>query len=95
MTVAYLIMAHEADAQLALLISTLLADERSRLYLHLDAKAGDLGAAAHLAADRLTVLDDRLVVNWGGYSIVAATQRLLARALREPPTTHFVLLSGS
>ncbi|WP_158805806.1 beta-1,6-N-acetylglucosaminyltransferase [Acidisoma sp. L85] len=93
--VAYLILAHAADEQLRLLTNQLLADPRSTVYLHLDAKVSNLGWIGVYGASRLVVLPNRKVVNWGGYSIVDATILLLERALLDKNNQRFVLLSGS
>lgn len=94
-TVAYLVLAHEANEQLFRLINALLADKRSRVYLHLDAKLLDLGWTEVFGDPRLVVLPSRLGVNWGGYSVVKATLLLLRRALADSPNRQFVLLSGA
>ena len=94
-TVAYLVLAHAADEQLQLLTGALLADCRSRVYLHLDAKVFDLDWIEHQTDPRFALLTDRRVLNWGGYSIVEATMRLLRSALSETTNQRFVLLSGT
>jgi hypothetical protein len=94
-TVAYIILAHAADEQLRLLTDALLADCRSRVYLHLDAKVLDLNWIEHYTCPRFVLIADRRVLNWGGYSIVEATLRLLQSALSEGSNQRFVLLSGS
>jgi len=93
--VAYLVLAHAADEQLRLLTNALLADPRSRVYLHLDRKLLDLGWVGSCAGPRLVVLSDRATVNWGGYSVVDATLRLLKSALSDESNQRFVLLSGA
>ncbi|MBW4022113.1 MAG: beta-1,6-N-acetylglucosaminyltransferase [Proteobacteria bacterium] len=94
-TVAYLVLAHAADEQLRLLTDELLAEGRSRVYLHLDAKVLDLKWLDSHARSRLFLIADRRALNWGGYSIVEATLRLLRVALSEAGNQRFVLLSGS
>ena len=93
--IAYLIMAHAVNEELDLLVRTLLLDDRSRIYVHIDAKVKDLGWLAHRAEPRLTVLDNRIIVNWGGYSVVKATLLLLDYAFRDDQNLRFVLLSGA
>lgn len=94
-TAAYLVLAHEANDQLWRLTNALLADARSRVYLHLDAKLLDIGWTEHHGDPRLVVLPRRIAVNWGGYSVVEATQLLLRRALMDSSNEQFALLSGS
>ena len=94
-TVAYLILAHAADERLRLLTNVLLTDSRSTVYLHLDAKVRDLNWLEAYMDLRFVLIPDRRVLNWGGYSIVEATARLLQSALSEATNQRFVLLSGS
>jgi hypothetical protein len=94
-TVAYLILAHAADEQLRLLTNALLADGRSRVYLHLDAKVLDLNWIEGHTGPRFVLIADRRSLNWGGYSIVEATLRLLRSALSDAANQRFVLLSGT
>jgi len=94
-TVAYLVLAHEANEQLFRLTNALLADKRSRVYLHLDAKLFDVGWTEFHGDPRLVVLLNRVEVNWNDYSVVEATLALLHRALTDSTNERFVLLSGS
>jgi hypothetical protein len=94
-TVAYLILAHAADEQLRVLTNALLSDRRSRVYLHLDAKVLDLNWIESMICPRFVLIEERTALNWGGYSIVEATLRLLRTALSDPTNRRFVLLSGS
>lgn len=93
-TIAYLIMAHEINDQLQLLIESLCSDERARIYVHIDAKVVGLGWLSR-KIDRVNVLQDRTVVNWGGFSVVEATLALLNAALADKQNERFVLLTGS
>lgn len=93
-TIAYLVMAHAINDQLKLLIDSLLSDPRARLYIHIDAKVMDIDRLA-ADADRVTVLTDRTIVNWAGFSVVEATLALLNVALLDKENERFVLLSGS
>jgi hypothetical protein len=93
--VAYLVLAHAADEQLRLLTNELLADPRSRVYLHLDAKVFDLDWVEVYGTQRLVVLPNRKMVNWGGYSVVEASILLLQAAVSDLSNQRFVLLSGS
>lgn len=91
--VAYLVLASNVTDKLRLLIDTLLTDSRSEIYLHLDAKSHH-GPASLNGGSRLHEID-RLVVNWGGFSIVRATIALLGRALADGNNQRFVLLSDA
>ncbi len=94
MSIAYLVLAHAADEQLELQVTTLLEDEASFVYLHLDLKCLSLGWLETFRHPRLCVLR-RFSVNWAGCSIVRATRAVLEAAYRHRPNEKFVLLSGS
>lgn len=94
-SVSYLILAHAVDDQLALLTSTLLADPRSLIYLHVDAKTRDLGWLPGNTEKRLVHLKPSVPVNWAGWSVVVATIYLLDEATMKGQADRFVLLSGS
>lgn len=94
-SVAYLILAHEANDQLRHLLHVLLKDVRSRIYLHLDAKLLDIDWVGRLDQPRVIVLDSRVRVNWGGFSVARATIILLRRALMDVSNARFVLISGA
>ncbi|MBO1361552.1 hypothetical protein J2D73_17340 [Acetobacter sacchari] len=95
MKIAYLVMAHAVDEQLRLLIDRLLEDSRSSVYIHMDRKTADLKWLDSESRPNLHILRNREIVNWGGFSIVRATQNLLRMAVRDPKNERFVLLSGS
>lgn len=94
--VAYMILAHQNNNQLQKLISTLLIDKRSNIYLHLDIKAGviDLDYSHDFLDGRITLVP-RISVSWGGISVVEATQNLINAAMNDVSNSIFVLLSGS
>ena len=93
--VAYLILAHAVNEELRLLIDALLSDQRSAVYLHIDAKIPDLGWLSDYSNPSLVVLPNRRIVNWAGYSVVDATLRLLRSALADASNRQFALLSGA
>gem|GEM_PF-5941102 len=96
-TIAYLVLCHAADEQLELLCNTLAQDPRVHVYVHLDNKA-EVNSEIKINKESLldvTFISNRCQVNWGGFSVVDATLRLLRTALQEKSYEHFVLLSGS
>lgn len=93
--VAFLIMAHAVNEQLKLLVESLLLDERSRLYIHIDKKTKNLGWLEKNNHANVHVLQDRVAVHWGGKSMIDATQALLKAALLENSNRFFMLLTGS
>lgn len=87
MKMAYLILAHEQEAQLNALIAALLppgspdlaiihADRRSALWPRLRDRPAD-------PAGRVHILPDPVTVRWGHHSMVTAMERLIAAALKE------------
>ncbi|AOX16895.1 hypothetical protein AA0488_0716 [Kozakia baliensis NRIC 0488] len=96
-SVAYLVLCHSVDEQLDILLDTLTEDPRSHVYVHLDEKT-EVNGPIKGAEDKLlrnTFIADRRRVNWGGYSVVDATLRLLRTALQNQRHTHFVLISAA
>ncbi|MCI9608276.1 MAG: beta-1,6-N-acetylglucosaminyltransferase [Muribaculaceae bacterium] len=93
---AYLILAHKNFGQLRKLIE-LLDHPRNDIYVHVDAKAvgfdpeewGDV--CKH---SRLTILPERLSVNWGGVSIMRSELALLKAATAAGQYDYYHLLSG-
>lgn len=93
--VAYLLLIHETSDQIRILVERLLSDSRSRVYIHLDAKAflaPWLSAAQNSGS---IIMVERDLVNWGGYSQYLAMNRLVVTALDNDAVQTFVLLSGS
>nr|WP_242012168.1 glycosyltransferase [Acetobacter oeni] len=94
-SVAYLIMAHSQDKQLECLVNALLSDPRSRVYIHMDAKTTVDQPFNFKDSFRVMLVADRIRVNWGGFSVVKATQAILRAALSDKRNERFVLLSGA
>jgi hypothetical protein len=91
---AYLIMAHEHPPQLLRLVNALDC-ERAIFCIHIDRKV-DARPFQNAIGDRRNVhfVQDRVNANWMGFSLVEATLRLLALAVREG-FDYCVLLSGA
>ena len=95
MKIAYLVLAHQLNDQLRLLLETLASDGRSRIYVHMDSKCRDLGWLADVDPDVLTLIPRRHAVNWAGYTMVDAMTELLQAATGEPNNAKFVLLTAT
>jgi hypothetical protein len=98
MGLTYLILAHRLPEQLGRLVGAL-SEPEVTFITHVDAKvdlkpfAEAVGRAA--PADCVTFVDQRERVNWGGFSTVRATLRLMAAATASTGCTGYViLLSG-
>jgi hypothetical protein len=94
MRLAYLIMAHQLPVQLDRLVKALDCED-AMFFIHIDKRA-DLQPFKIVAGDRPNVhfVQDRLVANWMGFSLVEATLRLLQLAMRFR-FDYCVLLSGA
>lgn len=95
---AFLILAHTAPDHVARLTAALRAPW-ARSFVHID-RGADRAPFDALLADDPSVLvladDERVAVNWGGFSIIDATLRLIRKARAEmPDAQRFCLLSGA
>ncbi|MDJ0840457.1 MAG: beta-1,6-N-acetylglucosaminyltransferase, partial [Acidobacteriota bacterium] len=89
--ICFLIMAHDRFDQLTRLLRAL-QHPGFDLYVHVDAKAGPVPVDPALAM----VLEQPEVVNWGGYSMVTASLKLLQTAVAGgTPYRYFLLISGT
>lgn len=82
----YLILAHKNIEQVALLVNTLLASGRGSIcFVHFDARLSfnpDIYRFKNLVPDKTCViLEERISVTWGGFSMVLATLNLIIKAL--------------
>lgn len=92
---AYLVVTHAMPDHLGRQIAAL-RDDRTRFFVHVDAKVAIEPFVAHGAGANVEFLEDRLPVFWGQWQMVEATLRLMRRALeRTPDADYLILLSGS
>jgi hypothetical protein len=89
---AYLILAHNEFALLQTLISCL-DDARNDIYVHIDKKVKTL-PALHAEQAGLQLLDQRIDIHWGGFSMVKAEYALFEAAAARGPYQYYHLLSG-
>src|SRR3954470_3023945 len=93
MNVAYLVLTHGMPDHLGRQIEAL-RDDGVRFFVHVDRKVPIEPFLAYRAFD-VDVLEERLPVYWGQWHMVAATLRLMARAVDRADPDYLVLLSGS
>lgn len=97
MSVAYVVLAHQAPEQVARLADRLCA-EGDPLFLHLDRRADAdpfVEAIAGTRARELTHLARRRFRSrWGAFALLDATLATLEQALQEASFSHVCLLSG-
>lgn len=89
---AFLILAHNEFGLLQTLIDCL-DDARNDLYVHIDRKVAVLPQLRASTA-RLQVIDRRVDVRWGDYSMVEAEFALFEAAVANGPYRYYHLLSG-
>lgn len=89
---AYLILAHNEFEILQLLVSRL-DDCRNDIYVHFDKKV-TVVPKLRVGRSRLFILDDRLDVRWGGFSMIEAEYALFSAATSNGPYAYYHLLSG-
>jgi hypothetical protein len=95
MKIAHLILAHNNPLQLARLIDRLKHPEAD-IYIHLDAKASTEQFTEILASPQVYLIQNRIKVYWGSYSIVQATVNSFAEILAAKKDYHYInLLSGN
>ena len=89
---AYLILAHSSFDLLRLLISRL-DDERNDIFVHIDKKVKDL-PELYVEKAKLFMLDNRIDVRWGDWTVVEAEYALFEAAVAKGPYAYYHLLSG-
>ena len=89
---AYLILAHNEIPLLERLISCL-DDKRNDIYIHWDAKSGPVPSIKTVNS-KLSFLEERIGVNWAGFSMVEAEYLLFKKACDNGPYDYYHLLSG-
>jgi hypothetical protein len=95
--VAYLVLAHTDPQQCIRLITRLLCDPETHIFLHVDKKSrSDFSAAGKLDSTRVHLVRERHEVSWSGFSTV----RAILATMKEALTFHvdfgyLVLLSGT
>lgn len=94
--IAYLILAHHQPGHLAKLVGAL-DHADCMFFIHIDLKAEERRFRDSLEErSNLVFIEDRYIVNWGGFSQVEATLALLSAAFALRPSFHrYCLLSGS
>lgn len=90
---AWLIIAHNQFGILQQLVS-LLDDERSDFFIHIDKKVRDL-PRVHADRGRIYLLSDRIDVRWGTYSQIQAEMALFSTAMEKDLYDYFHIISGT
>lgn len=93
--IAHLILAHNHPEQLTRLVNRLTHPDAD-IYIHLDGKADVEPFADLLKKPNVYLIQKRVKVYWGSYSIVQATINSFAQILStKKPYSHINLLSGN
>lgn len=94
MTIAHLILAHKAPAQLERLVRAL-TYRQDRIFIHLDLKTDYRPFAKLALLPNVQFIRHRIDVKWGGYSLTQAVLEGMREILRTPVKYDFInLLSG-
>ncbi|WP_434782455.1 beta-1,6-N-acetylglucosaminyltransferase [Ferrovum myxofaciens] len=96
MSIAYLLLVHNQPSHVGRLVRSLMHDN-TYFFVHVDKKVSiETFRAALPQSARVIFITHRMRVNWGGWSIVAATLEL-CRAARSHPEkfSRYQLLSGA
>ncbi|UOP04747.1 beta-1,6-N-acetylglucosaminyltransferase [Conchiformibius kuhniae] len=91
MNTAYLMLCHRPPQHLSAWAQR---EPQARFYLHYDAKSDITELHALRQISNIYILNNRVAVNWGGFSMILATLNLFQAALAEPANRYFHLLSG-
>ena len=94
MKIAYLVLAHRDIDQIYKLLNILISNKGNHVFVHLDSKFNIQIDDRFLNQDRITFLDNRINVSWGGFSVVKATQLLLKEAYKFNDFDYYILMSG-
>lgn len=89
---AYLILAHNEFGLLQTLLDRL-DDVRNDIYVHIDKKVQTMPTLSTKRAG-LQVLEERIDIRWGGFSMVEAEYALFEAASAHGPYQYYHLLSG-
>ena len=89
---AYLILAHNDTSLLETLVGCL-DDVRNDIFIHWDAKSGDVPSII-TAKSNLFILEERIDVRWAAFSMVKAEYLLYKTAFKNGPYEYYHLLSG-
>jgi hypothetical protein len=94
MRLAFAITAHKDLELLNLLIVQVLSNDNCFVFIHLDSKAS-ISANNIIKDDRVRVIENRIVVEWGDISHVRATNSLFKAITKDyVPYDYVILLSG-
>lgn len=94
---AFLFISHNNSRNMAEAIAALDSPD-SDFFIHIDKKANlqDNKELARLAGrSNITILQERVSVNWGGFSLFLAIEKIMAFALKNSKADYFHLLSDS
>ncbi len=91
MKICYLILAHNNFRHLDRLIDAL-NDADSSFFIHIDKKAGETYTPS---LGNTKIIPEHIDINWGGFSMVEATLRLMEYGVENmPDADYYILISG-
>ena len=96
--IAYIILAHKGYEQLNILINQIV-DDNTDIYIHIDKKNDELYNLLKkkpLRNQHVNIINERVIVNWSGFSQVEAVLNLLNKVKENNKSYDYVsLISGS
>lgn len=92
MKIAYLILAHNQFMQLERLVNSLL-HPGAEIFIHVDKRAKF--DKNEFQQSNVHILENRISVHWGGFSIIAAQIELIKKANELGRYDYYILLSGA
>lgn len=97
MHITYLLLAHDKPHQFKRVLAALLRDDRAAVVAHVDAKSDErpFREAAAQVGGRVTFVDDREDIRWGGFASVVAELRALQVATTTAPGDYYLSISGA
>jgi hypothetical protein len=92
--VAHIVLAHKNLEQVNTFVRQIESDGYSDVYIHADAKCPDLTVGAIATETGAKVLPARVSVNWGDFTMIEATLKLLRAVQQSGKVYDFVLLNS-
>src|ERR1039458_1126752 len=92
--VAHILLAHKNLEQVNAFVRQIESDGCSDVYIHADAKCPDLTVRAIVTGTGAKVLPARVSVNWGDFTMIEATLKLLRAVQQSGKVYDFVLLNS-
>jgi hypothetical protein len=91
---AHILLVHKHPEQVNAFVRQLAGDGNADVYIHVDAKCEDAMVRAIHAGGCVSLLEERVPVAWGDFSVIEATLRLLRAVRASGKTYDFITLNS-